>query len=130
MPAMRTSQPTVGTKACRRVCRFVFFSSRRRHTRFDCDWSSDVCSSDLTVIDQLSPLLAAGDVIIDGGNSFYGDDIARAHRLAEAKIDYIDCGTSGGVFGLERSGEGRGGEEGRVRGGAVCLKKKKNHIGA
>jgi 6-phosphogluconate dehydrogenase len=55
-----------------------------------------------TVIDELSPLLAPGDVIIDGGNSFYGDDIVRARRLAAAKIDYIDCGTSGGVFGLER----------------------------
>src|SRR5271169_3190465 len=54
------------------------------------------------VIDELSPLLAAGDVIIDGGNSFYGDDIARSRALAASKIDYIDCGTSGGVFGLER----------------------------
>ena len=54
------------------------------------------------VIDDLAPLLAAGDVIIDGGNSFYGDDITRAHALAGSKIDYIDCGTSGGVFGLER----------------------------
>src|SRR5580700_3176356 len=55
-----------------------------------------------TVIDGLSPLLSAGDVIIDGGNSFYGDDIARSRALADARIDYIDCGTSGGVFGLER----------------------------
>src|SRR3954465_11967189 len=54
------------------------------------------------VIDELAPLLAAGDTIIDGGNSFYGDDIARARSLADAKIDYVDCGTSGGVFGLER----------------------------
>jgi 6-phosphogluconate dehydrogenase len=54
------------------------------------------------VIDELAPLLSAGDVIIDGGNSFYGDDIARSRALASSKIDYIDCGTSGGVFGLER----------------------------
>jgi len=54
------------------------------------------------VIDDLAPLLAPGDVIIDGGNSFYGDDISRAHLLAASKIDYIDCGTSGGVWGLER----------------------------
>jgi 6-phosphogluconate dehydrogenase len=54
------------------------------------------------VIDELRPLLAGGDVIIDGGNSFYGDDIARSRALADANIDYIDCGTSGGVFGLER----------------------------
>ena len=54
------------------------------------------------VIDDLSPLLAAGDAIIDGGNSFYGDDITRSRALAASKIDYIDCGTSGGIFGLER----------------------------
>jgi 6-phosphogluconate dehydrogenase len=54
------------------------------------------------VINDLSPLLAAGDAIIDGGNSFYGDDIARGEMLVGASIDYIDCGTSGGVFGLER----------------------------
>jgi 6-phosphogluconate dehydrogenase len=54
------------------------------------------------VVDDLSSLLAAGDVIIDGGNSFYGDDIVRAEKLAASKIDYVDCGTSGGVFGLDR----------------------------
>ena len=54
------------------------------------------------VIDELSPLLAPGDAIIDGGNSFYGDDITRAQTLAGSRIDFIDCGTSGGVFGLER----------------------------
>ena len=54
------------------------------------------------VIDELAPLLSPGDAIIDGGNSFYGDDITRSHALADAQIDYIDCGTSGGVFGLER----------------------------
>jgi 6-phosphogluconate dehydrogenase len=54
------------------------------------------------VIDELAPLLSPGDAIIDGGNSFYGDDIARSKALADAQIDYIDCGTSGGVFGLER----------------------------
>ena len=54
------------------------------------------------VIDELAPLLSAGDAIIDGGNSFYGDDITRSKALAAANIDYVDCGTSGGVFGLER----------------------------
>jgi 6-phosphogluconate dehydrogenase len=53
-------------------------------------------------LDALVPKLAAGDIVIDGGNSYYRDDIARAARLAEKKIHYIDCGTSGGVFGLER----------------------------
>ena len=43
-----------------------------------------------------------GDAIIDGGNSYYRDDIRRAKGLAEKGIDFLDCGTSGGVFGLER----------------------------
>jgi 6-phosphogluconate dehydrogenase len=46
--------------------------------------------------------LEAGDALIDGGNSYYRDDIRRANELAERGIDYVDCGTSGGVFGLER----------------------------
>ncbi|HYV98434.1 MAG TPA: decarboxylating 6-phosphogluconate dehydrogenase [Gemmatimonadaceae bacterium] len=53
-------------------------------------------------IDDLVPLLAAGDVIIDGGNSHFQDDIARASRLQASGIHYVDCGVSGGVFGLER----------------------------
>ena len=43
-----------------------------------------------------------GDAIVDGGNSYYRDDIRRAEKLREKGIDFIDCGTSGGVFGLER----------------------------
>ena len=53
-------------------------------------------------IDALAPLLQAGDTIIDGGNSHYHDDIARATRLQGAGIEYVDMGTSGGVWGLER----------------------------
>ncbi len=53
-------------------------------------------------IAQLSKLLDAGDVIIDGGNTFYKDDIRRGQELAQKGIDYIDVGTSGGVWGLER----------------------------
>jgi 6-phosphogluconate dehydrogenase len=53
-------------------------------------------------VDELFALLAPGDIIIDGGNSFYKDDIARAKKLAERNIRYVDCGTSGGVWGLER----------------------------
>jgi len=53
-------------------------------------------------LDDLTPLLAAGDVVIDGGNSYYRDDIARARRLAPRGLHYVDCGTSGGVWGLER----------------------------
>ena len=50
----------------------------------------------------LGKLLAAGDTIIDGGNSFYKDDVRRAHALEPAGIHYVDVGTSGGVWGLER----------------------------
>jgi 6-phosphogluconate dehydrogenase len=54
------------------------------------------------VIEQLLPLLAPGDTIIDGGNSFYGDDLTRAAKLASHGLDYLDVGTSGGIWGLER----------------------------
>jgi 6-phosphogluconate dehydrogenase len=53
-------------------------------------------------VTALGGLLDAGDVIIDGGNSFYKDDIRRAKVLAEKQIHYVDCGTSGGVWGMER----------------------------
>jgi 6-phosphogluconate dehydrogenase len=53
-------------------------------------------------LDELVPLLEAEDMVIDGGNSFYRDDIARAKRLAEQQLHYVDCGTSGGVWGLQR----------------------------
>jgi 6-phosphogluconate dehydrogenase len=50
----------------------------------------------------VSAELAAGDVVIDGGNSYYRDDVDRAAALQPRGIDYLDCGTSGGVWGLER----------------------------
>jgi 6-phosphogluconate dehydrogenase len=53
-------------------------------------------------IAALEPLLAAGDTIIDGGNTHYHDDIVRADRLRARGIEYVDMGTSGGVWGLER----------------------------
>ncbi|HYY30943.1 MAG TPA: decarboxylating 6-phosphogluconate dehydrogenase [Chthoniobacterales bacterium] len=56
---------------------------------------------DATIAD-LAPLLEPGDILIDGGNSYYVDDIRRAKELAEKKIHYVDVGTSGGVWGLER----------------------------
>jgi 6-phosphogluconate dehydrogenase len=55
-----------------------------------------------STLEQLVPLLEAGDIVIDGGNSYYRDDITRAGRLAERQIHYVDVGTSGGVFGRER----------------------------
>ena len=53
-------------------------------------------------IADLLPLLEAGDILIDGGNSYYVDDIRRAKELAAEGIHYVDVGTSGGVWGLER----------------------------
>ncbi len=53
-------------------------------------------------IADLAPRLAAGDVLVDGGNSWYVDDIRRAKELSAKGIHYVDVGTSGGVFGLER----------------------------
>lgn len=55
-----------------------------------------------TELASLASLLDAGDVVIDGGNSYYQDDIRRAAELAAKGIHYVDCGTSGGVWGLER----------------------------
>jgi 6-phosphogluconate dehydrogenase len=55
-----------------------------------------------STLDDLIPLLDEGDCVIDGGNSYYRDDIRRSARLAEHKIDYVDTGTSGGVRGLDR----------------------------
>ncbi len=53
-------------------------------------------------LEELVSKLAAGDVVVDGGNSYYRDDLTRAKRLADAKLHHVDCGTSGGVMGLER----------------------------
>jgi 6-phosphogluconate dehydrogenase len=58
-------------------------------------------SVDKTIADLL-PSLEPGDILIDGGNSYYVDDIRRAKELASKQIHYVDVGTSGGVFGLER----------------------------
>src|ERR1700712_5189283 len=51
---------------------------------------------------EVAAALESGDAIIDGGTSYYRDDIRRAKEVGERGIDYVDCGTSGGVFGLER----------------------------
>jgi 6-phosphogluconate dehydrogenase len=53
-------------------------------------------------LDTLSKLLSSGDIVIDGGNSYYHDDLRRAATLKEAGLHYVDVGTSGGVYGLER----------------------------
>jgi 6-phosphogluconate dehydrogenase len=55
-----------------------------------------------STLQELQGLLEPGDIVVDGGNSYYRDDVERAHELSERGIHYVDCGTSGGVFGLER----------------------------
>jgi 6-phosphogluconate dehydrogenase len=54
------------------------------------------------MVDAMSELLSAGDILIDGGNTFYKDDIRRAKTLEAKNIAYVDVGTSGGIWGLER----------------------------
>jgi 6-phosphogluconate dehydrogenase len=54
------------------------------------------------VVSQLASLMEPGDIIIDGGNTYYRDDIDRAKQLAPRQLHYVDVGTSGGVYGLER----------------------------
>jgi 6-phosphogluconate dehydrogenase len=55
-----------------------------------------------SVLSSLLPVLAKGDIVIDGGNSYYHDDIRRAEDVKPRGIHYVDCGTSGGVWGLDR----------------------------
>jgi 6-phosphogluconate dehydrogenase len=54
------------------------------------------------IVDELAGQMEAGDIVIDGGNSYYRDDVDRAAALAPRGIEYVDVGTSGGIFGLER----------------------------
>jgi 6-phosphogluconate dehydrogenase len=53
-------------------------------------------------VEDVAAALEPGDAIVDGGNSYYRDDIRRAAKVGERGIEYVDCGTSGGVFGLDR----------------------------
>ena len=55
-----------------------------------------------STLTALLPKLSAGDVVVDGGNSYYRDDVDRAKHTTTLGLHYVDCGTSGGVFGLER----------------------------
>ncbi len=55
-----------------------------------------------STVNELAGILEPGDTIIDGGNSFFKDDVRRAKAIASKKINYVDAGTSGGVYGLER----------------------------
>ena len=55
-----------------------------------------------SIVTQLTPHLESDDTLIDGGNSYYVDDLRRSHALRERKVHYVDVGVSGGVFGLKR----------------------------
>ena len=55
-----------------------------------------------SLLQTLTPVLKAGDIVIDGGNSHYADDMRREQELKPRGVHYVDVGTSGGVFGLER----------------------------
>ncbi len=65
-------------------------------------WIMVPAAATLGVVNELATLMEPGDIIIDGGNSFYRDDVDRAQELEPEHIHYVDVGTSGGVFGLER----------------------------
>ena len=78
-----------GEDAQRKAARGLGHAARRQITEETVERLGEICWS-------------AGDIIIDGGNSFYKDDIRRAKQLAGKRIRYVDCGTSGGVWGIER----------------------------
>ena len=64
------------------------------------------------VLDELVPLLEPGDLVVDGGNSYYVDDLRRARVFADKQLHYVDCGVSGGVWGLDNGyGLMAGGED-------------------
>src|SRR2546430_8864594 len=94
---------------------FLFFSSRRRHTRFDCDWSSDVCSSDLVERPAACPLRAPGAMkrigIVVGGGPAPGTNAV----IAAAVIEAVKLGCAPIGFHEGRSEERRVGKECRSR---------------
>src|SRR5246127_2256170 len=86
-------------RLCRRCARFFFFSSRRRHTRFDCDWSSDVCSSDL-VCNLHHPVNAPLELVLDNfceiehtptTHAFFGYPL---DRMQEVQVEFHPTDTS------------------------------------
>lgn len=65
-------------------------------------WMMVPAGSVQVVLDALTPSLEAGDIVVDGGNSYYRDDLTRSETLKARGIQYVDCGTSGGVWGRDR----------------------------
>src|SRR2546427_9471621 len=109
-------------QSTRRGSSCFFFSSRRRHTRFDCDWSSDVCSSDLDMLERLEPELPAIPRYLMGVG--FPEDLVAA---VERGVDLFDCvaptrnGRNGSAFKIGRTA-GRG--KGEISVVAGSLKKK------
>src|SRR2546427_4085150 len=103
---------SVGIQAC--LWLFFFFSSRRRHTRFDCDWSSDVCSSDLPSGDIHWPFL-----LVAAGRAGRAVNVKKGQWMSpEGMRGAVEKLQAGGAPEVARSEEGRVGEEGRSRWGA------------
>jgi 6-phosphogluconate dehydrogenase len=88
----------VGARGAKSLAELVSMLKKPRHV-----WVM-LPSGDVTekAVEELSTLLDAGDCVIDGGNTMFKDDVRRAKKLATKGIHYVDCGTSGGVWGLER----------------------------
>ena len=87
----------LGARGTTELTQFVAALDRPRHI-----WLMTPVAAVDPLLEQLVPLLEADDTVIDGGNSLYHDDIRRARWLARQGIHYVDCGVSGGVWGLER----------------------------
>src|SRR2546430_16449199 len=99
---------------------YFFFSSRRRHTRFDCDWSSDVCSSDLE-----AALLAVRERAVAVGGHHLDEAVERVVAGPKRRGMLLSPEGERRIAGYERSGERRGGEEGRSWGASEHSKKKR-----
>src|SRR2546430_6053534 len=124
---MLEEQLLPGSTPHRLLLLFFFFSSRRRHTRFDCDWSSDVCSSDLA---SLQTLIDASQV---RRQSTTTQGAHTLHRMAgDARRPFVDHSAVAAEYRLAllRSEERRVGEECRSRWSPYHLKKKKKNINA
>src|SRR2546430_13365416 len=104
------------------VCAF-FFSSRRRHTRFDCDWSSDVCSSDLSGSHGCSSVRSVRTSVRSGRTALCRARCALFNCLPRGHSFHCRVAEEGAEGG-ERSEERRVGKEGRSRGSPYHLKKK------
>src|SRR2546430_8825018 len=106
---------------------FFFFSSRRRHTRFDCDWSSDVCSSDLVLL-RSRGTISFSSVFLNSATilAFRSTVTVRANMINLLVLIVCEWRVSGGFGGRERGVEGKRGDFGGWR---ILKKKKKKNKG-